>query len=84
MGQMTVRQLDDALLARLKQRAKAERTSAEALARQAIHQAARQLSPEEKMAIVRKWQTAGENAKIAGASQTPGWALIREDRDHGH
>jgi hypothetical protein len=53
------------------------------LAREAIHKAA-ELTVEEKLALVRKMQEAGERAKLPGAEQTPGWILIREDRDHGH
>jgi plasmid stability protein len=83
MGQMVVRQLDDAKLERLKQRAKLQKTSAEALAREAIHKAA-ELTVAEKLALVRKMQEAGERAKVQGVQQTPGWVLIREDRDHGH
>jgi len=84
MGQMTVRRLDDEKLARLKARAKAENTSVEALAREAIHKAAGGLTVDEKLALVRKWQQSGEQAKAAGAKQTPGWVLIREDRDRDH
>ncbi len=84
MGQIVVRQIDDERLARLKARAKAERTSVEALAREAIHLAAGGLTVEQKRAIVREMQAAGERAKIPGAVQTPGWVLIREDRDHDH
>lgn len=84
MGQMTIRQLDDALLARLKVRAKAEQTSVEALARKAIHQVASALLPDERVAVVRSWQEAGKRARVPGANQTPGWKLIREDRDHDH
>lgn len=83
MGQMVVRQLDDAKLERLKHRARLQKTSAEALAREAIHKAA-ELTVEEKLTLVGKMQEAGERAKIPGAEQTPGWVLIREDRDHGH
>jgi len=83
MGQIIVRQLDDAKLERLKHRAHLQKTSVEALAREAIHKAAA-LTVEEKLAVVRKMQEAGERAKIPGAEQTPGWVLIREDRDHGH
>jgi plasmid stability protein len=83
MGQMVVRQLDDAKLERLKQRARLQKTSAEALAREAIHKAA-ELTIAEKLALVRKMQEAGERAKVQGVQQTPGWVLIREDRDHGH
>lgn len=84
MGQMLIRQLDDAKLARLKARAKAERTSAEALAREAIHRFAGELSAEEKRALVREMWAKSEAAKVPGAVQTPGWKLIREDRDHDH
>jgi len=84
MGQMTVRQLDDGLLARLKARAKAEGTSAEALARGAIHQAARVLTPDEKRQFVLEMLEKGKAAMVPGAKQTPGWQLIRKDRDHGH
>ena len=83
MGQMVVRQLDDAKLARLRARAKAERTSVEALARDAIHQAAMPTA-EEKLAIARKMQAWSRKAMVPGVKQTPGWELIREDRDHDH
>ncbi|HYD25917.1 MAG TPA: hypothetical protein VEB68_14100 [Croceibacterium sp.] len=81
---MLVRQLDDVKLARLKARAKEQRTSVEALAREAIHQAAGGFSAEEKLALVRQMQEATARAKIPGAEQTPGWKLIREDRDRDH
>lgn len=80
MGQILVRQLDDAAITRLKIRAREKNMSVEALAREAIHKAA-ELSVEEKLALVRKMQEAGERAKIPGVPQTPGWVLIREDRD---
>jgi plasmid stability protein len=80
MGQILVRQLDDAAIERLKRRAREKGTSVEALAREAIHKAA-ELGVEEKRALARKMQAAGERAKIPGAVQTPGWVLIRENRD---
>ena len=80
MAQMSIRQIDDDAFLRLKARAKAERTSAEALARDAIHKAAG-LSVAEKLALVHKMQAATEKMKVPGADQTPGWVLIREDRD---
>lgn len=83
MGQLLVRQLDDAAIARLKARAKARKTSVEALAREAIQKAA-ELTVEEKLDLARRMQQAGERAKVPGVKQTPGWILIREDRDHGH
>lgn len=83
MGQILIRNLDDEKLARLKARAKAENTSVEALARAAVHKAAL-LSVGEKIALARRLGEAGERALIPGAEQTPGWKLIREDRDAGH
>ena len=83
MGQLIVRQLDDAVIDRLKERAREQKTSVEALARQAITSAAA-LTVEEKLALARKMQAWGKAAQIPGAPQTPGWVLIREDRDHGH
>lgn len=84
MGQIVVRQLDDAKLARLKARAKAERTSVEALAREAIHNAAGGLTGDEKLALARRWQEKGARAINPGVEQSPGWQLIRDDRDHDH
>lgn len=83
MGQILVRQLDDAVIARLKDRAREQKTSVEALARQAITKAS-ELSVEEKRALVRKMQEWGRKAIVPGVEQTPGWELIREDRDHDH
>ena len=83
MGQILVRQLDDAAIERLKIRAREKNTSVEALAREAIHQAA-ELSVEEKLALVRKAQEWSRKARIPGSKQTLGVDLIREDRDHGH
>lgn len=80
MGQMVIRQLDDAALARLKLRAKANRTSAEALAREAIHRAA-QLTLDEKRELALQMQDWGRRAVVAGVKQTPTIELIREDRD---
>ena len=83
MGQILIRQLDDAVIARLKDRARERKTSVEALARQAITKAA-ELSVEEKLAVVRKMQEWSSKAILSGVEQTPGWVLIREDRDHDH
>ena len=83
MGQILVRQLDDAAIERLKIRAREKNTSVEALAREAIHRAA-ELSLEEKLALVRKSHQWSRRARIPGAPQTLGTELIREDRDNGH
>jgi plasmid stability protein len=83
MGQILIRNLDDEKLARLKARAKAGRTSVEALARDAIHNAAN-LTSDEKLAKARQMQEWSRKAMVPGVKQTPGWELIREDRDHDH
>lgn len=80
MGQLLVRQLDDATISRLKIRAREQKTSVEALAREAIGKAA-DLTVTEKLAIVRRMQAITERAKVPGVRQTPGEELIREDRD---
>lgn len=80
MGQLSIRRIDDADLERLRVRAKVQKTSVEALARDAIHQAAR-LTGEEKLALAREMQAKFEAAKIPGAVQTLGWELIRESRE---
>lgn len=80
MGQILIRQLDDAAIARLKARAKAQGTSVEALAREAIQRAAA-LTVKEKLDVARNMQAWSKSAMVQGASQTEGWKLIREDRD---
>lgn len=80
MAQMTVRQIDDARYEQLRTRARLRGMSAEALAREAIHQAA-QLSVDEKLQMVREMQEWCRRAQIPGAPQTLGIDLIREGRD---
>ena len=80
MGQLLVRQLDDATITRLKIVARERRTSVEALARQAIADAAK-LTLDEKLAIVARMQAITNRARVPGVAQTPGVDLIREDRD---
>jgi antitoxin FitA len=83
MGQMLIRQLDDAVIERLKIRARERKISVEALAREALGKAA-ELTVEEKLDLVRRMQEWSRKAQLPGAPQTPGQVLIREDRDHGH
>jgi plasmid stability protein len=83
MGQILVRQLDDAAIERLKARAREKNTSVEALAREAIHKAA-ELSLEEKLEAIKRMQEWSRRARVPGSKQTLGVDLIREDRDHGH
>ncbi|QMW24066.1 hypothetical protein [Sandaracinobacteroides saxicola] len=80
MGQILIRQIDDADLDRLRTRAKAQRTSVEALAREAIRREAR-LTATEKRALVSEMWAATDALKIEGVRQTPAWELIREGRD---
>jgi plasmid stability protein len=80
MGQLLIRQLDDADLDRLRARAKARKTSVEALAREAIRKEAR-MTVEEKLALVKQMHDEFEKIKVPGVEQTPGWVLIREGRD---
>ena len=81
MGQMIVRQLDDAKLARLKARAKQQRTSVEALAREAIHQVADILTADEKLELAQQLRAETAGLMPPAVKQTPGWQLIREGRD---
>jgi len=80
MAELLVRQIDEADLDRLRARAAARNISVEALAREAIHQAAK-LTVEEKKALILKTLAKTDAARIPGIPQTPGWELIREDRD---
>jgi plasmid stability protein len=80
MAQMTVRQIDDQRYEQLKARAKLRGTSAEALAREAIHDAA-PLTVEEKLAIVREMRAWSRTAQIPGMPQSLGVDLIREGRE---
>jgi plasmid stability protein len=83
MAQLLVRKLDEADIGRLRARARANGTSVEALARDAIRKEA-QLTVEEKLALVREMQAKFRAALVPGARQTLGGDLIREDRDHDH
>lgn len=83
MGQLLIRQLDDATIARLKVRARERKISVEALAREAVTKAA-VLSVEEKRALVEELWKWSERAKVPGVAQTPTIELLREDRDLDH
>jgi hypothetical protein len=79
MGQVLIRNLDDATIARLKIAARERKTSVEALAREAVTTAAR-LTVDEKIALVSRMWAWSDAAKVAGVLQTPGVDLLREDR----
>jgi plasmid stability protein len=74
MGSVTIRNLDDVVIARLKSKAELHGRSLEAELREMAVRESR-LSPEEKVALARKIQ-----------AMSPGWdgdstELIRQDRD---
>ena len=79
MGQILVRQLDDATIEQLKALARERKTSVEALARDAITKAARP-TVAEKLEIVRQLHAWSESARIPGAKQTSTLELIRQGR----
>lgn len=81
MGQILVRQIDDAALARLKARAEAEGRSVESLARDAIVRSAAEMTREERRQLLQDIVDDAKAAVIAGVPQTPAAQLIREDRD---
>ena len=80
VGQLLIRNVDDSLIDTLKRRAAAAGRSMEAEARDALARGAR-LTGLEKQAIVRALLAETEKLKVPGVEQTPGWILIREDRD---
>ena len=77
MGQVIVRNLDDEVLARHRERAKVRGVSLEQELRDVLADSAK-LRPEEKLAAmnaIRGLTPEGEGERV------PGWLLIREDRD---
>ena len=81
MAQLLIRQLDDRDIDTLRARAKAGKTSVEAIAREAIRKEAR-LTVAEKRALVRDMHEWSRRAQVPGMRQTLGVDLIREARDH--
>ncbi len=79
MGQILVRQLDDATITRLKIVARERKTSVEALARQAISDVAK-LTVDEKLSIVARMHAITNRARLPGVVQTSSIDLIGEDR----
>lgn len=84
MGQVLIRNLDDGLIDEFRQAAKANGRSLEAELRDALARARQEArvrpyrSKEELVELSRRLR---EESAIPGAPQTPGWQLIREDRD---
>jgi len=76
MGSITIRNLDDDVIARLKERARANGRSLEAELREIVAMSARQPSREEFLAEIDRIR-----AMTPSPLQTDSTALIREDRD---
>ena len=81
MGSLKVRRLDDDVIERLKGRAAENGRSLEGEARYILEQAVPDMAARRKafMDLVRPLR---EGTK--STYQTPGWVLIREDRDSDH
>ncbi len=80
MGQILIRNVDDAVLAALKRRAVAAGRSMEAEAREALGRAAR-LTPDEKISLVKEILAATDKLRNPGVPWTDSTLLLREDRD---
>lgn len=79
MANISIRKLDDEVVARLKVRAKANQRSLEAEVRALLGEAANCPSPQEFGQLA-----AQIRAMTPGAAQVDGTVLIREDRDGDH
>ena len=77
MANLTIRNLDDEVVERLKKKAKDNGRSLEAELRELLKQAAKRKSPEELLAIADRIAA----MTPAGVKQTDSAELLREDRD---
>jgi plasmid stability protein len=77
MAQVIVRNLDEAVVARHRERARARGVSLEQELRDVLARGAK-LSPEERLAEIGRAQAL---TPPPGAEPAPGWVLIREERD---
>ncbi len=77
MANLTIRNLDDKVVERLKKRAKDNGRSLEAELRELLKQAANRKSPKELLAIADRIAA----MTPAGVKQTDSAELLREDRD---
>ncbi len=80
MAQVLIRNLPERAVQVHRDRARAKGSSLEAELREVVQQSA-ELTPEEKRSLVREWQVAWNASRVPGVEATPGWVLIREDRD---
>jgi plasmid stability protein len=78
MAQILVRGLDDALVARLKERARENHRSLQGEVKAILEEAGTQATRAEAVAIVDKWQSYW---KAKGKTFSDSAELIREDRD---
>ena len=78
MAQILVRGLDDALVARLKERAKLNRRSLQSEVKAILEEMAPMATKTEALAIVDRWQRYWEEK---GKTFSDSAELIREDRD---
>ena len=76
MGQLLVRDLDDALIARLKERARGNRRSLQAEVKAILETAAPRYTRDEALDVFRSWQE-----RFRGRARSDSVDLIREDRD---
>ena len=82
MGTLNVRRLDDEVLRRLKLRAAENNRSLEGEARHILEQAVEDDMAAKGRAFLDLVRPLREGT--ASGPQTPGWVLIREDRDSDH
>ena len=75
MAQLLVRDLDDATVARLKERARRNRRSLQAEAKAILEANAPRYTRDEALAVFRSWQS-----RFAGRALSDSAELIREDR----
>jgi antitoxin FitA len=78
MAQILVRDLDDALVARLKQRARENHRSLQGEVKAILEEAGAQATRAEALVVVDKWQRYWERK---GKTFSDSAELIREDRD---
>ena len=76
MAQLLVRDLDDGVMLRLKERAKLNRRSLQAEAKAILEAAAPRYTRDEALEVFRKWQE-----RFRGQPMSDSAELIREDRD---
>jgi plasmid stability protein len=76
MAQLLVRDLDDGVMLRLKERAKLNRRSLQAEAKSILEAAAPRYTRDEALEVFRRWQE-----RFRGKPMSDSAELIREDRE---